>query len=160
MDFQLPKIDKLDISEETEVRRIKSESMRMRKKMGLKLNSMPLKETKLLTDIKNSYKIEDYYTTLSVIGSGTYAKVYLAVSKKDGSRVAIKMSRGNTSCEFLKQEYDLLQTLDDPIIPKPIEYQHSVVKNASYLVMEYFPGQSLDSFLEQHGTLEEEVAMN
>jgi len=127
--------------------------------MRLKLKSMPLCENKLIKDVKNSYKVKNYYTILSTIGWGTYAKVYLAKSKTDNSTVAIKCSKGATSGEMLRKEYEILRSFDDPLIPKAIEFNKSDLYNTSYLVMEYFKGQTLEDFILEKGTLQNEQAL-
>lgn len=159
MDFSLPTIeDNHNGSSKRDYKRnpaLKSLKLRTRPK----LNSMPLKENKLFGSLEQKYKVEDYYTLISVIGAGTYAKVYLALSKLDEQKVAIKISRGKTAGNYLREEFELLKSIDDPTIPKAIEFKENLLKNTSYLVMEFFEGQTLDDFVEQHGVIGEDQAL-
>lgn len=162
MDFLLPTLEDTKGSlspNRSDADCINSTRASLKRKKGIKLSSMPLKENKVLEDVGNSYKVEDHYTLLSSIGTGSYSKVYLAISKKDQSKVAIKMSRGKTAGSLLEREYELLKSLDDPMIPKAIDFQKNTIKNTTYFIMEYFQGQTLDTFIEEQGTIGEDQAL-
>lgn len=159
MDFSLPAIEdnQAVVSKRDYKRKPALNNLKVRSRP--KLNSMPLKENKLFGSLDQKYKVEDYYTLISVIGTGTYAKVYLATSKQDEKKVAVKISRGKTAGKYLKEEFELLKSIDDPTIPKAIEFKENFLKNTTYLVMEYFEGQTLDEFVAQEGVIGEDQAL-
>ena len=125
----------------------------------LKLNSMPVKEKKLIEDQEDSFEVNSEYKVLNVLGSGTYSTVHLAERLSDGMKVAIKISKGTTSSNLLKKEYDLLIEIDDPVIPKAIDFKKNLSLKTSYFIMEYFDGVQLDDFISQNGTMNIEQAL-
>lgn len=61
--------------------------------------------------------------------------------------------------ELLRSEFELLKEIDDPIVPKPIEFRKNFIKNTSYLVLDYFEGTTLDRYVEENSNLEAEEAI-
>jgi serine/threonine protein kinase len=103
------------------------------------------------------YDIKDQYEIIGTLGMGTYGYVRQATEKSTGRPVAIKTSRGTNSRELLKQEYTLLKRLADDNIVKVFDFIEGD-KHESYLIMEYFEGETLDEFVDDHGPLSEEDA--
>ena len=95
---------------------------------------------------------------INTLGIGTYAYVRLATEKKSGLQVAIKTSRGRNSRDMLLKEYELLKSLSEDHIIKVIDFHEDLNKKESYLIMEYFNGQTLDEYVEENGIFTEEEA--
>lgn len=128
-----------------------------RKFSSLSLNTTKEKKVELQTE---SYNLKDEYDIVGTLGMGTYAYVRQAVDKATGRQVAIKTSRGTTSREMLKNEYNLLKRLADDNIIKVLDFNEDVSKSESYMIMEYFEGENLDEYIEDNGTFTEEEAKN
>ena len=138
----------------------KNPKMRLcKERKPLKLNSMPVVERKLEEYQQENFELEREYRLLNVLGAGTYSKVHLAERLSDNKQFAIKISKGATSGSLLQQEYELLKEVEDPIIPKAIDFRRNWILNTSYFIMEYFEGQQLDNFIEERGKLSDEEAM-
>lgn len=159
MEFNLPLIDD---QTDCKISKIASKRMMLRgllKKKQLSLDPNTSVEVKKLIQTEENFIVEDYYDILWVIGTGTYSKVYLAISKINQSKVAIKEWKGKNKTELLRSEFDLLKEIDDPIVPRPIEFRKNFYKNTSYLVLEYFEGITLDKYVEENSSLEAEEAI-
>ena len=130
----------------------------LKNRKPLKLNSMPVKEKKLIEDSENSFDVNSEYRLLNILGTGTYSTVHLAERLSDGLKVAIKVSKGTTSGNLLKKEYELLKEIEDSSIPKAIDFKKNWCLNTSYFIMEYFNGIQLDNFISENGTLTLEQA--
>ena len=108
----------------------------------IKLKSVPL-DVKLGISNKSSWKLSDNYELLQHIGFGAYAEVWLAKRISDDARVAVKIAKGSTSINLLKNEADILKRMHSKYFPKFFEYQVNWLNNRSYLIMEYIEGFSL-----------------
>ena len=108
----------------------------------IKLKSVPL-DVKLGISNKSSWKLSDNYELLQHIGFGAYSEVWLAKRISDDSQVAVKIAKGTTSINLLKNEADILKKLQSEYFPKFYEYQVNWLSNRSYLIMEYIQGFSL-----------------
>ena len=104
------------------------------------------------------YELKEHYDMINTLGIGTYAYVRLATEKKSGLQVAIKTSRGRNSRDMLLKEYELLKSLSEDHIIKVIDFHEDWNKKESYLIMEYFNGQTLDEYVEENGIFTEEEA--
>lgn len=120
----------------------------------LSLNTTKQPEVELSSE---KYEIRDHYNIIGTLGMGTYGYVRQATEKSTGREVAIKTSRGTNSRELLKKEYTLLKRLADDNIIKVYNFIEGD-KHESYLIMEYFEGETLDEFVDDHGPLSEEDA--
>ena len=107
-----------------------------------KLKSVPL-DVKLGISNKSNWKLSDNYELLQHIGFGAYSEVWLAKRISDDSQVAVKIAKGTTSINLLKNEADILKKLQSEYFPKFYEYQVNWLSNRSYLIMEYIQGFSL-----------------
>ncbi len=135
---------------------------RLRKRgrpMKLKALSLPvsIKTREGLDDLR--YRISDHYNLMEKLGFGTYSQVKRGVDKKTEEVFAVKISKGQTSGNLLKNEADILKELDSEFIPKFRDFKTDSVSNKCYLVMEYVKGVSLDKFIEKSGALPEEEAL-
>jgi len=83
------------------------------------------------------------------IGKGNVCTVYLV--ERDGARMAMKIPNGNSwSMERLKRffrEADILAKIAHPNIVQLYEYGVSDYDEIPYIIMEYLPGGTLDSYL-------------
>ncbi|CAG9322509.1 unnamed protein product [Blepharisma stoltei] len=109
----------------------------------------------IMTDIKHDYDLK------SLIGSGSFANVYLAEDYEDSRTYAIKsipkkllLSKNNF--QALCNEIEILRMIDHPGIVK----LHKVYEgqNHIYLVLDYVPGGNMLQRLLKHGPLTEEKA--
>lgn len=98
-----------------------------------------------------------------LIGRGSFAKVYMGMNVRTGQLLAVKQVRMST-----EEERKHCQAIESEIsIMKGLKHQHvvellGVEKTASKLsiLMEYVPGNSLDTVLHQFGPLNEAVIRN
>jgi len=93
----------------------------------------------------------------SQIGHGSYGSVHLARDMQDGFIFAVKKARGEADdggyCEKLRRELEICEDLRHPNIVSCLG--HEVVKGHLCIYLEYVPGGSLRSHLEEFGALEE-----
>ena len=94
------------------------------------------------------YDINKHYEVGDRLGFGTYAQVFKAVDLVSGKIVAIKKSKGTSSISKLKDEYEILRSLDHQNIPKVHKYEIDVANNTAYMIIEYFEGVTVDAFIE------------
>ena len=59
---------------------------------------------------------------MRLIGSGAYAEVWLGKRKTDESLVAIKIAKGTTSINLLKNEAEILKLLHSQYFPEYYDY--------------------------------------
>lgn len=124
----------------------------------LKALSLPT-DLKLRTGLKNmTYRISDNYNLMQKLGFGTYSEVRRAIDKKTEEVFAIKICKGTTSCKLLKKEAEIMKQISSEYIPKFYDFKQDVASNKAYLIMEYIEGKSLDTFIEERGTLTEKDA--
>lgn len=102
------------------------------------------------------FEIDKHYKTIRRIGVGTYASVTLAQCLSTGKLVAIKLARGNTSVELLKNEAKILKHVESEYFPELIQFNIDKFMNKAYLVMEYIEGSSLDEFWLNNDIVSEE----
>ena len=106
------------------------------------------------------FKIESEYTFIQTLGVGTYGEVKLASWVSDPSKlVAIKIAKGQTSIHMLKNEAEILKKLNHECYPQFIDFNIDEFTNKAYLIIEYFEGSTLDSYLEDH-SFDEVEALN
>jgi BR serine/threonine kinase len=104
------------------------------------------------------------YTLIREIGSGTSAKVALAVHSESGEQVAIKIIKkdrfvDNPSLQLkIDREIALMRLFDHPHILKVVEYLQS--PRHIYIVLEYASHGELFDFLVENRTLSEDAARN
>ncbi|CAJ0878784.1 12941_t:CDS:10 [Entrophospora sp. SA101] len=107
--------------------------------------------------IMAKYDLEDAYTLLEKLGTGSFGTVYKAVKKETNEVVAIKiidMENSEDDITDIQQEIALLAQCDSPYITR---YYDSFVKGFKlWIVMEYLSGGSCldllkpDTFDEHH----------
>src|SRR6476646_10587701 len=94
------------------------------------------------------------YRILSPLGSGGFGTVYLAEDSWIDKKVAIKVPHRQHGLDFteLLHEPRLLATLSHPNIVSVLtaEKQDGIF----FIVMEYVPGETLESLIIREGTLE------
>ncbi|BBM85509.1 serine/threonine-protein kinase [Candidatus Uabimicrobium amorphum] len=92
------------------------------------------------------------YTVKEVLGEGCTGYVYLAQTKEK-KEVAIKVLEKplQIDLDFFLRECVIQRTLQHPNIVGLLDQGHW--KNFYYLVMEYFPGKTLDKIIEKKGYL-------
>jgi serine/threonine-protein kinase len=93
------------------------------------------------------------YKILSAIGSGGFGAVYLAEDTWIDKKVAIKVPH-RQSADFgeLLREPRLLATLSHPNIVSILTAEKH--DNVFFIVMEYVPSETLETFIAREGTLE------
>lgn len=94
------------------------------------------------------------YEVGEMLGEGGMGSVYLARREKDGAKVAIKVMLSKVAVDDdaragFKREIDVTQSLRHPNIVDL--YEHGSAGAGFYFVMEYCPGGSVDSLMEQKG---------
>lgn len=131
---------------------------RRRKRVLTNLSVSTTKDNSSDEEITPCYDLNQHYDIVKTLGLGTYALVQLGEDKDTGALVAIKRSRGDNSCNLLKNEYQILKKVSSSKIIKALSYHENYSKKESYLIMEYFEGKSLDKFIEEKGVLSEKEA--
>ena len=94
------------------------------------------------------------------IGEGAFGKVYAAVRKSDGLKVAIKelsRSKMTVSSEDVPLEVLILQQVRDIPGVATIQDWHET-RDSFYIVMERCSGQDLFDYISMQGTLTEQVS--
>jgi serine/threonine-protein kinase len=99
------------------------------------------------------------YKILSTIGSGGFGTVYLAEDTWIDKKVALKVPHKQT-VDFgeLLREPRLLATLSHPNIVAIVTAEKQ--ENVFFIVMEYVPGETLESIIARTGGLELPVALD
>ena len=120
--------------------------------LKLKSLSMPLALN------KNPVASTSPWTHMEKIGFGTYSEVKRAVNKLTQEEAAIKICKGSTSLELLKNEAEILKQVNSDFIPKFYDLQLDTFSKRGYLIMEHIKGDSLDQYVQKNGTLREEDA--
>jgi serine/threonine protein kinase len=128
------------------------------RQVRLKALSMPVCSKIKSVPLDASYKISEHYNLMQKLGVGAYGEVRRGVHKKTEQVFAVKVCKGTTSCNLLKNEAEFLKILSCEHIPKFCEFNHDSKSNKSYLVMEYINGLSLDQYIIKNGTVSEEEA--
>jgi len=104
---------------------------------------------------EKTYILEEHYEIVKTLGQGAYSSVKLALDKTTQRQVAIKICRGTTSVEMLKEEYDILKDLYDDNVVHVLEFKEDGVSEG-YMVMEYFDATNLDEYIRNNGTISED----
>lgn len=102
------------------------------------------------------------YDVGEVIGEGGVGRVFAAVDKVDGRRVALKVLRAELAGDAMQterfvREARLLQELDHPHLVKG--YRVAREGETIFCAMELLPGRCLQEVLADHGRLDEEQAL-
>jgi serine/threonine-protein kinase len=93
------------------------------------------------------------YKILSAIGSGGFGTVYLAEDSWIDKKVAIKVPhRQSLAFEELLREPRLLASLSHPNIVSILTAEQH--ENMFFIVMEYVPGETLETVIAREGTLD------
>ena len=107
------------------------------------------------------FKIEFEYVFIQILGVGTYGEVKLASLVSDPNKlVAIKIAKGQTSTRMLHNEAEILKKLHHECFPKFIDFKIDEFANKSYLIIEFFEGDTLDSYLDNNTLSELEALEN
>src|ERR671929_764434 len=93
------------------------------------------------------------YKVLSTIGSGGFGTVFLAEDTWIGKKVALKVPHKQT-LDFgeLLREPRLLATLNHPNIVTILTAEKQA--NVFFIVMEYVPGETLETIISREGALD------
>jgi serine/threonine protein kinase len=99
------------------------------------------------------------YKVLSTLGSGGFGTVYLAEDTWIDKKVALKVphKQGVDFGELLR-EPRLLATLNHPNIVTILTAEKQ--ENVFFIVMEFVPGQTLESIIAEHGALDVSLALD
>ena len=99
------------------------------------------------------------YKILSTIGSGGFGTVFLAEDTWIDKKVALKVphKQGLDFGELLR-EPRLLATLSHPNIVSVLTAEKQ--ENVFFIVMEYVPGETLETFINRTGALDLQVALD
>lgn len=97
------------------------------------------------------------------IGKGGMGCVYEGISP-DNRRVAIKMMKGEVSCnpefrELFETEAKILRAMNHPNVVKIVGDTFFDENNNMYLPMEYVEGQTLAQYVREHGPMSEDLAV-
>ena len=126
-----------------------------------KLNSTPDTSKFSLKRWSQMFNIESEYTFIETLGVGTYGEVKLASYKSDPTKfIAIKIAKGQTSINLLRNEAEILKKLNHECFPAFIDFKIDEISNKAYLIMEYLEGQTLDLHLENLKFSEEKALCN
>eukprot|EP01062_Namystynia_karyoxenos_P039512 TRINITY_DN286_c2_g5_i1.p1 TRINITY_DN286_c2_g5~~TRINITY_DN286_c2_g5_i1.p1 ORF type:complete len:1249 (+),score=229.31 TRINITY_DN286_c2_g5_i1:197-3943(+) len=98
------------------------------------------------------------WTKGSLIGSGTFGKVFRALEHRTGRQLAIKEIplTKNEVLRELKKEIDVLKLAKHPNVVSYIGLDR--VKSTAYILMEFVPGGSIAHALKMFGPFPEQVA--
>ena len=94
------------------------------------------------------------------IGEGAFGKVYAAVRKSDGLKVAVKevsKSKMTARCEEVPLEVVILQQVRDIPGLATIQDWHET-RDCFYIVMERSPGLDLFDYISSQGSLTEQIS--
>ncbi|MBX9671087.1 MAG: protein kinase [Candidatus Obscuribacterales bacterium] len=105
--------------------------------------------------VKGRFDFKKRYSDLEVLGEGGMGKVFRAYDKKLDKLVAIKFLHSHADFKTIlrfQQEARALSRLSHPFIVNVLDFQHSE-DGELFLVMEFVAGKSLESMLQEKGTL-------
>ena len=89
------------------------------------------------------------YKCRKKLGQGSFGLIFKCTSITDSSKYALKLEPKTNKHYHLKSEYQFLQALQSPHIPKV--YQYGTVSDYNVLIMELL-GKSLEDLIEQYRT--------
>ncbi|KAM0944929.1 putative protein kinase CAMK-CAMKL-LKB family [Dioscorea sansibarensis] len=130
------------------------EILLFRARSGLICREIPVKETRqvIRTEDENGNKMVNEYVREYKIGSGSYGKVVLYRSTKDGKHYAIKVfhkshllklrvAPSETAMTDVLREVSIMKMLDHPNIVNLIEVIDDPTTDHFYMVLEYVKGK-------------------
>lgn len=95
------------------------------------------------------------YLFIRELGKGAFAIVYEAIHEKSGLHVAIKMIKKAIDVNY-KEEINAMKKLTHPLLP--LLYEVIEDETTVYIIMEYFEGDSLLTYVNLRTNLAEDVA--
>ncbi len=103
----------------------------------------------------------DRYEPLKILGAGGFGVAFLCLDRILNSKVVIKVLRPDTlarSADDIFREAQLLDQLSHPAVVRlrHCDYADPETKSRPFMVMDYFEGESLASYVGRHGTLKNE----
>jgi serine/threonine protein kinase len=115
----------------------------------------PYQARKLLAGVTKGFFLGEY-TILRRLGEGGMGKVYLAVSRRDGRKVALKVLPPKRAMQSeqavlrFRREMDLSRRVQHPNIARTLDV--GTADGVHYMVLEYIPGDSLYHIVKcEHG---------
>ena len=108
------------------------------------------------------WHVQRFYEFGDVVGKGAFATVVKGRHKVSGESVAIKVvGKGDCNAEevkYLQREINIVERMHHRNVVQMVDLFES--KRNLYMVLEYIPGGTLQTFVERHGPLEERHAKN
>ena len=99
-----------------------------------------------------NYKFSDFYTFISILGSGTFGKVVHAIEKSTGTSLAVKVIEKKTvkhgKIAELKKEAEILASLNHPNVIKFFHLKET--DKRLFIAMELITNGNLQQFLDGH----------
>ena len=99
-----------------------------------------------------NYKFSDFYTYISILGSGTFGKVVHAIEKATGTSLAVKVIEKKTvkhgKIAELKKEAEILASLNHPNVIKFFHFKET--DKRLFIAMELITNGNLQQFLDSH----------
>ena len=97
--------------------------------------------------------VDDRYQICALLAEGGMAEVYRALDTTSGGDVVLKIPNASTAGDLAafnryRREIDIAARLEHPGVQRLLSEP-----NASFMVFEYIPGESLRSYLRAHGPL-------
>lgn len=104
-----------------------------------------------MSELQAGYLLHRRYRIIKMLGKGGMGMVYLADDLTLDKQAAVKVnfSAGEESAGQFLQEAHLLAALRHPNLPRVTDY--FIEEPCQYLVMDYLPGEDLQSWLEREG---------
>ncbi|XP_078437726.1 serine/threonine-protein kinase GRIK1-like [Wolffia australiana] len=147
------------------------EILQARVKSGLTSREVPVKETRQLirSEDDNGNRMVNEYVRECRIGAGSYGKVVLYRSTKDGKHYAIKVfhkshllklrvAPSETAMSDVLREVSIMKILDHPNVVKLIEVIDDPDSDNFYMVLEYVEGKWSCEGCGPEGGLDEETS--
>ncbi|KAL6637044.1 hypothetical protein ACP70R_024616 [Stipagrostis hirtigluma subsp. patula] len=157
--------DYLDGSDDEPPRKRSEDIIQARVQNGFACREIPVKETKKVfrSEDENGSKMINQYVHLGKIGSGSYGKVVLYRSMKDGKLYAVKVLnkpymmkvrvvRSETAMTDVLREVSIMKMLDHPNIVNLVEVIDDPNIDKFYMVLEYVEGKMVCDNGFQEGT--------
>lgn len=117
-----------------------------------------LKSSSRLHHLAPGTVVNDQYQIVEKLGEGAMGAVLLASDLSLDRYVALKVLKGDVSMQLdgnarFAREARLLSQLSHPNLVTIHAYGTVSTRGAHFIVMEYVPGQSMESHLDEHGPL-------